>query len=129
HDRHFLNEICTHVADIDYEAIITYTGGYDEMVMAKAGVRGRIESENAEKQKKILQLQDFVARFHEGTRASQVQSRKKQIDKLQLSDLKRSNIERPFIQFGQKRPSGKQTLTLEGLTKKWPDVTVCENLH
>ena len=77
----------------------------------------RVESENAEKQKKIAQLQDFVARFGAGTRASQVQSRKKQIEKLQLDDLKRSNIERPFIQFEQKRPSGKQTLTIEGLTK------------
>jgi ATPase subunit of ABC transporter with duplicated ATPase domains len=129
HDRHFLNEICTHVADIDYETIITYTGGYDDMVEAKAQVRSRIESENAEKGKKIAQLQDFVARFHAGTRASQVQSRKKQLEKLQLSDLKRSNIERPFIKFEQKRPSGKQTLTVEGLTKKWPEVTVCEDFR
>ena len=127
HDRHFLNEISTHVADIDYEAIIIYTGGYDDMVMAKSQVRVRVEGENDEKQKKILQLQDFVARFAAGTRASQVQSRKKQIDKLQLSDLKKSNIERPFIKFEQRRPSGKQTLTIEGLTKKWPDITVCEN--
>jgi ATPase subunit of ABC transporter with duplicated ATPase domains len=127
HDRHFLNEICTHIADIDYETIITYTGGYDEMVMAKSQVRGKIEQENSERQKKIEQLSDFVARFAAGTRASQVQSRKKQIEKLALSDLKKSNIERPFIQFLVKKPSGKQTLTLEGLTKRWPDVTVCEN--
>jgi ATPase subunit of ABC transporter with duplicated ATPase domains len=126
HDRHFLNEICTHIADIDYETIITYPGGYDEMVMAKSQIRGRIEQENAERKKKIDQLLDFVARFAAGTRASQVQSRKKQIEKLQLSDLKKSNIERPFIQFLVKKPSGKQTLTLEGLTKRWPDVTVCD---
>lgn len=129
HDRHFLNEICTHVADIDYETIITYTGGYDDMVIAKGQVRSKIEQENADRQKKIEQLQDFVARFGAGTRASQVQSRKKQIEKLKLTDLKRSNIERPFIQFSIKRPSGKQTLTLEGLTKKWPDVTVCEDFN
>jgi ATPase subunit of ABC transporter with duplicated ATPase domains len=84
HDRHFLNAICTHIADIDYQTIITYPGDYDDMVMAKAGVRSRIESENAEKQKKIAQLQDFVARFSAGTRASQVQSRKKAMEKLQL---------------------------------------------
>jgi ATPase subunit of ABC transporter with duplicated ATPase domains len=126
HDRHFLNEICTHIADIDYETIITYPGGYDEMVMAKSQIRGRIEQENAERKKKIDQLNDFVARFAAGTRASQVQSRKKQIERLQLSDLKKSNIERPFIQFGVKKPSGKQTLTLEGLTKRWPGVTVCD---
>jgi ATPase subunit of ABC transporter with duplicated ATPase domains len=126
HDRHFLNEICTHIADIDYETIITYPGGYDDMVIAKSQVRGRVEQENAERKKKIDQLNDFVARFAAGTRASQVQSRKKQIERLQLSDLKKSNIERPFIQFGVKKPSGKQTLTLEGLTKRWPGVTVCE---
>ncbi len=129
HDRHFLNAICTHIADIDYNTIITYTGGYDDMVMAKAQVRSRVESENAEKQKKIAQLQDFVARFSAGTRASQVQSRKKALEKLQLADLKRSNIERPFIKFEQKRPSGKQTLTIEHLTKRWPGVTVCEDFN
>jgi ATPase subunit of ABC transporter with duplicated ATPase domains len=126
HDRHFLNEISTHIADIDYETIITYPGGYDDMVMAKSQIRGRIEQENAERKKKIDQLLDFVARFAAGTRASQVQSRKKQIEKLQLADLKKSNIERPFIQFLVRKPSGKQTLTLEGLTKRWPEVTVCE---
>jgi ATPase subunit of ABC transporter with duplicated ATPase domains len=129
HDRRFLNRICTHIADIDYETIIVYTGGYDDMVRAKGQVRGKIEQENTERQKKISQLQDFVARFAAGTRASQVQSRKKQLDRLTLTDLKRSNIERPFIQFLVKKPSSKQTLTIEGLTKKWPDVTVCEKFR
>ncbi len=129
HDRHFLNEICTHIADIDYEAIIVYTGGYDDMVMAKAQLRNRIESENADKSKRVAQLQDFVARFSAGTRASQVQSRKKQIEKLQLSDLKKSNIERPFIRFEQKRPSGKQTCNIDGISKRWPDVVVCEEFR
>ncbi len=129
HDRHFLNEICTHIADIDYETIISYPGGYDDMVVAKAGVRSRIESENSDKEKKIAQLQDFVARFSAGTRASQVQSRKKQIEKLQLSDLKRSNIARPFIRFEQKRPSGKQVVQLEGLSKSYGSLSVIENAH
>ena len=69
HDRHFLNAICTHIADIDYQTIITYTGGYDDMVLAKSEVRSQIEQDNAEKEKKIAQLQDFVARFSAGTRA------------------------------------------------------------
>ncbi len=127
HDRHFLNEICTHIADIDYNAIITYPGGYDAMVIQKAQVRTRVESENQDKHKKIEQLQDFIARFSAGTRASQVQSRKKQIEKLQLNDLKRSNIERPFIQFQQKRPSGKQTLTIEGVSKAFGDTVITKN--
>ncbi|HEY4013752.1 MAG TPA: ATP-binding cassette domain-containing protein [Polyangiaceae bacterium] len=131
HDRHFLNEICTHIADIDYNTIITYTGGYDEMVLAKSQVRSRVEQENADRKKRITQLQEFVAKFGAGTRASQVQSRKKQIEKLQVADLKKSNIERPFIHIPVKRPSGKQTLTIEGLKKRWPgrdghgDVVVC----
>ncbi|HWA77366.1 MAG TPA: ATP-binding cassette domain-containing protein [Polyangiaceae bacterium] len=129
HDRRFLNEICTHIADIDYETIITYTGGYDDMVEAKAQSRGKIEQDNSERKKKIEQLQDFVARFAAGTRASQVQSRKRQIERLSLTDLKRSNIERPFIQFLVKKPSSKQTLTIDSITKRWPEVTVCERFR
>ncbi len=129
HDRRFLNEICTHIADIDYNAIILYPGGYDDMVQAKGQVRNKIEQENAERSKKISQLQEFVAKFGAGTRSSQVQSRKKQIDRLTLTDLKRSNIERPFIQFKVKKPSSKQTLNLDGVSKRWPEVTVCEDLR
>jgi ATPase subunit of ABC transporter with duplicated ATPase domains len=119
HDRHFLNAICTHIADIDYESIILYPGGYDDMVRQKAQVRSRVESENAEKRKKVEQLREFVARFHAGTRASQVQSRIRAMQKLKLEDLKRSNIAAPFIKFEQKAPSGKQTLTVEGIAKAY----------
>jgi ATPase subunit of ABC transporter with duplicated ATPase domains len=119
HDRHFLNAICTHIADIDYESIITYPGGYDDMVRQKGQVRSRVESENAEKKKKIEQLREFVARFHAGTRASQVQSRIRSMQKLKLEDMKRSNIAAPFIKFEQKAPSGKQTLTIDGISKSY----------
>jgi ATPase subunit of ABC transporter with duplicated ATPase domains len=129
HDRHFLNEICTHIADIDYETIITYTGGYDDMVMGKSQIRSRVEQENADRQKKIDQLKDFVARFAAGTRATQVQSRKKHIERLELSDLKKSNIERPYIQFLVGRASGKQTLSVEGLAKSWPECRVCDDFN
>ena len=117
HDRHFLNAICTHIADIDYETIITYTGAYDDMVRQKGEVRSRIESQNAEKKKKIAALQEFVARFSAGTRASQVQSRIRQMQKLRVDDLKRSNIQAPFIKLEMKAQSGKQTLTVDGLEK------------
>jgi len=129
HDRRFLNQICSHIADIDYETIIVYTGAYDDMVSTKGQVRGKIEQENADRSKKVEQLQDFVARFGAGTRATQVQSRKKQIQRLTLTDLKRSNIERPFIQFQVKKPSSKQTLVIDGLTKRWPGVTVCNRFR
>jgi ATPase subunit of ABC transporter with duplicated ATPase domains len=119
HDRHFLNAICTHIADIDYETIITYTGVYDDMIRQKAQVRSRVESENAEKKKKITQLQEFVGRFSAGTRASQVQSRIRAMEKLRLEDLKRSNVQAPFIKFEVGKPSGRQTLTLEDVSRSF----------
>ena len=70
HDRHFLNAVCTHIADIDYQTIITYTGGYDDMVVAKTQIRSRVEAENAQREKKIAQLMDFIERFGAGTRAA-----------------------------------------------------------
>jgi ATPase subunit of ABC transporter with duplicated ATPase domains len=118
HDRHFLNAVTTHIADIDYETIIVYTGNYDDMVLQKSQVRSRIEGENADKAKKVEQLKDFVARFGAGTRASQVQSRKKEIEKLQGTELKKSNIQRPYIRFETGgRPSGKHVLRVERLSK------------
>src|SRR6201996_8772677 len=101
HDRHFLNSVCTHTADIDYQTIITYTGGYDEMVLAKTQVRVRLEAQNEQREKKIAQLNEFIARFSAGTRSSQVTSRKKEVERLQTNDLARSNIQRPFIRFDQ----------------------------
>ncbi len=117
HDRHFLNGVCTHTADIDYQTIITYPGGYDDMVMQKTQVRSRIESENAQREKKIAQLNEFIARFSAGTRASQVTSRKREVERLQTTDLARSNIQRPFIRFEMKRSSGRHALEFKGVTK------------
>src|SRR5207245_11220448 len=124
HDRHFLNSVCTHIADIDYETIITYTGGYDDMVMAKTQVRSQIESQNAQREKKISQLNDFIARFSAGTRSSQVQSRRKEVERLQVTELAKSNIQRPYFKFEQKRPSGKHILEVEGVTKSYGDTPV-----
>ncbi len=123
HDRHFLNAVCTHTADIDYQTIITYTGGYDEMVEAKSQIRSRLESQNEQREKKIAQLNEFIARFAAGTRSSQVTSRKKEVERLQTSELARSNIQRPYIRFDQNRPSGKQTIEIEAVTKKYGNET------
>ena len=119
HDRHFLNSVCTHVADIDYETVILYTGGYDDMVLAKTQIRSRIESENAQREKKIEQLNEFIARFSAGTRSSQVTSRKKEVERLQTSELAKSNIQRPYIRFEMKRPSGRHPLECKGLAKSY----------
>jgi len=117
HDRHFLNNVCTHIADIDYQTIIQYTGGYDDMVMAKMQVRSRIESENAQREKKIAQLNEFIQRFAAGTRSSQVNSRRKEVERLQPSDLARSNIQRPFIKFSLGKPGGRYALEFEDIRK------------
>ncbi len=127
HDRHFLNSVTTHTADIDYQTIITYTGGYDEMVMAKTQVRSTLESQNAQREKKIAQLNEFIARFAAGTRSSQVTSRRKEVERLQTNDLARSNIQRPFIKFDQVRPSGKHILELKNITKIYSDHKVIDD--
>src|SRR5467141_3123912 len=124
HDRHFLNGICTHIADIDYETIITYTGTYDDMVVAKTQIRSQIEGQNAQREKKIAQLNEFIARFSAGTRSSQVQSRRKEVERLQVTELAKSNIQRPYIKFEQKRPSGKHILEVEHLGKGYGDKKV-----
>src|SRR6201993_536172 len=99
HDRHFLNSICTHIADIDYETIITYTGTYDDMVVTKTQIRSQVEAQNAQKSRKIAQLNEFIARFSAGTRSSQVQSRRKEVERLQAREMGKANIERAFLQF------------------------------
>src|SRR5881628_2468095 len=119
HDRHFLNSVCTHTADIDYQTVIMYTGAYDEMVLAKTQVRARVEASNVQREKKIAQLNEFIARFSAGTRSAQVQSRKKEVERLQTSELAKSNIQRPFIRFDVARPSGRHPLEIEKLTKSY----------
>src|ERR1700755_2666360 len=121
HDRHFLNNVCTHIADIDYETIITYTGGYDDMVVAKTQIRTTLEAQNEQREKKIAQLNDFIARFSAGTRSSQVQSRRKEVERLQTTELARANIQRPYIKFGMNRPSGRLAFECSGVAKSFPN--------
>jgi ATPase subunit of ABC transporter with duplicated ATPase domains len=127
HDRHFLNEVCTHTADIDYQSIITYTGAYDDMVLAKTQIRARVEAGNAQREKKIAQLNEFIARFSAGTRSAQTTSRKKEVERLQTSELARSNIQRPYIRFENVRPSGRHPLEIKGLSKSYGDLKVIQN--
>jgi ATPase subunit of ABC transporter with duplicated ATPase domains len=131
HDRHFLNSVCTKIADIDYETIITYPGNYDDMVEMKAEARGSMEQSNAARAKRIEDLQTFVQRFRAGSRASQVKSREKMLEreKRDMANLKRSNIQRPFIRFEMKRQSGKQVIGVEMLSKKFDDKVICEMLN
>jgi len=93
-------------------------------VLAKTQIRSRIEAQNQQREKKIAQLNEFIARFSAGTRSSQVTSRKKEVERLQTSDLARSNIARPYIKFEMKRPSGRHPLEIKGLTKSYDGVKV-----
>jgi ATPase subunit of ABC transporter with duplicated ATPase domains len=124
HDRHFLNSVCTHTADIDYQTVIMYNGGYDDMVVAKTSIRARIESENAQREKKIEQLNEFIARFSAGTRSAQATSRKKEVERLKTSELARSNIARPYIRFTMDQHSGKHPLEIKSVTKSYDAVKV-----
>ena len=97
------------------------------MVVAKTQIRSQLEAQNEQREKKIAQLNEFIARFAAGTRSTQVTSRKKEVERLQSAELSRSNIQRPFIKFDQIRPSGKHTLEFEGLTKSYGDQTVIQS--
>ncbi|HEY9680684.1 MAG TPA: ATP-binding cassette domain-containing protein [Drouetiella sp.] len=129
HDRHFLNSVCTHIADIDYDTIIIYPGTYDDMVEHKLQARQTIEAANKEKAKKVAQLQEFVARFAAGQRSSQVQSRKKEILRLAPQELKRSNIQRPFIRFEQEKPIGREVLQVKDLSKAFDEKTLFKDIN
>src|SRR6202451_1088302 len=127
HDRHFLNSVCTHIADIDYQTIITYNGGDDDMVLAKKQIRARGEKTTAQREKKIDQLKEFIARFSAGTRSSQVTSRKKEVERLQSGELAKSNIARPFIRCDMKRPSGRHPLEIRGVSKAYEGHSVIKD--
>jgi ATPase subunit of ABC transporter with duplicated ATPase domains len=127
HDRHFLNAVCTQIADIDYETIILYPGNYDDMVRQKVQARQQMEASNRDKAKKIAQLQEFIARFGSGQRSSQAQSRRKEITRLAPQELKRSNIQRPYIRFEQRKPTGREVVAAEGLSKSF-DAPVLQNV-
>ena len=99
HDKHFLNAVTNRIADIDYDTIVVYPGNYDQMLMAKTAASDQALQEQKNKEKKISQLKDFVAKFGAGTRASQVQSRMREIKRLEPGALKKSNIQRPYIRF------------------------------
>jgi ATPase subunit of ABC transporter with duplicated ATPase domains len=124
HDRHFLNSVCTHTADIDYQTVIMYNGGYDDMVVAKTSIRSRIESENAQREKKIAQLNEFIARFSAGTRSAQATSRKKEVERLQTAELARSNIARPYIRFQMEQASGRHPIEIKSIAKSYDGVKV-----
>jgi ATPase subunit of ABC transporter with duplicated ATPase domains len=119
HDRHFMNAIATHVADVDFQTITIFTGNYDDFVHQKTTGQRQSEADIAQKKKRISELKDFVARFGaSANRSSQAQSRVKEIEKLEGSIVsKRSSVVRPYIKFEITKPSGRDVLRVEGISK------------
>ena len=117
HDRHFLNSVCTHMADIDYGTIRIYPGNYDDFMIASTQARERLQSENAKKKAQIAELQQFVSRFSaNASKAKQATSRAKQIEKIKLDDIKPSSRQSPFIRFNQEKKLHRLALEIEGLS-------------
>ena len=130
HDRHFLNEVVTHIADVDYQTIKVYTGNYTDFIEQKYENRQRAEANNAAAKKKIADLQNFVDRFgSHASKSAQAQSRVKQIEKLEVNELKRSSLVRPFIRFEFERPSGRDVLRMENVKKSFGKKEIFDNLH
>jgi len=118
HDRHFLNMVCTHMADLDYGEIRVYPGNYDEYMTAATQSRERLLSDNAKKKAQIAELQSFVSRFSaNASKSRQATSRAKQIDKIKLDEVKASSRQNPFIRFEQDKKLFRNALEVEALTK------------
>ncbi len=129
HDRHFLNSVCTHMADLDYGELRLFPGNYDEYMTAATAARERLYADNAKKKKEIAELQSFVSRFSaNASKAKQATSRAKQIDKIQLEEVKPSSRVSPYIRFEQTKKLHRQAVTVEGLAKGFEDHTLFQNL-
>jgi ATPase subunit of ABC transporter with duplicated ATPase domains len=129
HDRHFLNSVCTHMADLDFGELRVYPGNYDEYMTASTQVREQLLSDNAKKRAQITELQVFVSRFSaNASKARQATSRARQIDKIQLAEVKPSSRVSPYIRFSQDKKLYRLALEATGLTKRYPGKSLFENL-
>ena len=118
HDRHFLNSVCTHMADIDFGEMRVYPGNYDDFMIASTAARELLQNENSKKKAQIADLQQFVSRFSaNASKAKQATSRAKQIEKIELADIKRSSRVSPYIRFTQDKKLFRQAVTIGGLSK------------
>jgi ATPase subunit of ABC transporter with duplicated ATPase domains len=130
HDRHFLNSVCTHMADLDYGELRLFPGNYDEYMTAATQAREQLLSDNAKKKAQIAELQTFVSRFSaNASKAKQATSRAKQIDKIQLAEVKPSSRVSPFIRFEQTKKLHRQAVTVEKLSQGYDGVPLFSNLN
>jgi ATPase subunit of ABC transporter with duplicated ATPase domains len=121
HDRHFLNQVCTHIADVDYGQIRIWPGNYDDFMLASTQARELVAQANAKAKERISELQEFVRRFSaNASKARQATSRRKQIDKIKIEEMKPSSRQNPFIRFEQAKKLYRNAVSIEGLTFAYP---------
>ena len=128
HDRHFLNSVCTHMADLDYGELRMFPGNYDEYMTAATQARDRLQAENAKKKAKIAELQAFVSRFSaNASKARQATSRQRQLDKIELHEIKPSSRVNPYIRFEQDKELHRLALTVENLSQGFDDLKLIDD--
>lgn len=130
HDRHFLNSVCTHIADIDYGTLHVYPGNYDDYMIASSQAKARILANNSKKKAQIEELRAFVSRFSaNASKSKQATSRARQIEKIELEDIKPSSRVNPYIKFLQKKQLYRLILEVKELTKTFASETIFSNLN
>jgi ATPase subunit of ABC transporter with duplicated ATPase domains len=131
HDRHFLNQVCTHIADLDFQQVKIYPGNYDDFMLASVQARQRVEASNAKARDQISDLQEFVRRFSaNASKARQATSRRKQLEKIKIEEIRPSSRQNPYIRFEQAKKLYRSAVTVEKLHFKYPgtDVEVLRNI-
>jgi ATPase subunit of ABC transporter with duplicated ATPase domains len=132
HDRHFLNQVCTHVADLDFQQLKVYPGNYDDFMLASTQARARVEAANAKAKDRISDLQEFVRRFSaNASKARQATSRRKAIEKIKIEEVRPSSRQNPYIRFEQAKKLYRSAVTVEKLNFTYPgtDLPVLTNLN
>ena len=131
HDRHFLNQVCTHIADLDYQQLKIYPGNYDDFMLASTQARARVEAANAKAKDRISDLQEFVRRFSaNASKSRQATSRRRQIEKIRIEEIRPSSRQNPYIRFEQARKLYRSAVTVEKLRFVYPgsQLPVLENV-
>lgn len=130
HDRHFLNSVCTHMADLDFGELRIYPGNYDDYMMASTQAQEQLHADNAKKKSQIAELQQFVSRFSaNASKAKQATSRAKQIDKIELNEIKPSSRMSPFIRFDQTKKLYRQALEVSHLHHSFGEKVIIDNFN
>jgi len=130
HDRHFLNSVCSHMADLDYGKLQVFPGNYDDYMTAATQARERVHADNAKKKVKMAELQAFVSRFSaNASKARQATSRARQLEKIKLEDIKPSSRVSPFIRFEQDKPLRRIAVEATGISKSFDEGPLFENFN